>query len=259
MNFYLKCINKFNINHNIQKYDNILYNFNKIIKEIYEDNFNIKIELENIHYLLDTNLINDKDKEYYSNIPFFGINDRESIFIKVFHKYYDNSNKFIDLYKNFILNYIKPTFFPDEEYIVVQKTPNIRLHLPNCTNIGKRSSDPNDTIIGLHYDNEFNHDENEINLILPITNMYDTNSIYFEPFENSNILYDKYCNLNLNKNNIAFLYLNKWKHYNMINNTNNTRISFDIRIIPFSKYSDSNKNSETNKKKLIIGEYFIKL
>ena len=45
----------------------------------------------------------------------------------------------------------------------------------------------------------------------------------------------------------------------MINKTNMTRISFDIRIIPFSKYIENNKDSKTNKKKLIIGEYFIKL
>ena len=258
MKKYKNFMEKYDFN-NIKLYDNNKYNFNKIIKKIYELNFNCTIELEYIHNLLNTNLISDKDKEYYLNMPYFGVNDRESIFIKIFHKYYDSCDEFINLYKDFILNFIKPEYYPDEEFIVVQKTPNIRFHLPNCTNIGKRDTDPNDTVIGLHYDNEFNHDENEINLILPITNMYDTNSIYFEPHENSNLPYEKYCNLKLDKNNIAFLYLNKWKHYNMINNTNMTRISFDIRIIPFSKYNENNKDSKTNKKKLIIGEYFMKL
>lgn len=259
MNYYDNIIKtKFDTT-NIQSYDNKRYNFNNIIKKIYEDNFNCDLELENIHDLLKTNLINKKDKEYYLEIPYFGINDRQSIFVKIFHKYYDTNDDFSNLYTEFILNYIKPSFFPNEEYIVVQKTPNIRFHLPNCSNIGKRNSDPNNYIIGLHYDNEFNHDENEINLILPITNMYDTNSIYFEPYEKSNKSFDEYCNLKLNNNNIAFLYLNKWKHFNRINTTNKTRISFDIRIIPFSKYSNNNNNSETNKKKLVIGEYFIKL
>ena len=255
---YKKFMIKYDSN-NIKLYDNNKYNFNKIIKNIYETNFNCTLELEYIHNLLNTNLISDNDKEYYLNIPYFGVNDRESIFIKIFHEYYDSCDEFSNLYKNFMLNIIKPLYYPNEEFIVIQKTPNIRFHLPNCTNIGKRDTDPNNTIIGLHYDNEFNHDDNEINLILPITNMYDTNSIYFEPYENSNLPCEKYCNLKLNKNNIAFLYLNKWKHYNMINNTNMTRISFDIRIIPFSKYTENNKDSITNKKKLIIGEYFIKL
>jgi hypothetical protein len=250
---------KYDIKNNVHIYNTNLYNFNNIIKNIYTNYFKCNIELEEIHNLLNTTLINKEDKEYYSKIPYFGINDRDSIFIKIFHKYYDSSDEFFNLYKKFILNYIKPTFFPDEEYIVIQKTPNIRFHLPNCSNIGKRDSDPNNKIIGLHYDYEFNHDENEINMILPITNMYDTNSFYFEPYKNSNILFENYQNLKLNNNNIAFLYLNKWKHYNMINTTDKTRISFDIRIIPYSKYYDNNKNSKTNKKKLIIGDYFIKL
>ena len=89
--------------------------------------------------------------------------------------------------------------------------------------------------------------------------MFDTNSIYFEPYENSNYPYENYNNLKLNKNNLAFLYFNKWKHFNKINLTNKTRVSFDIRIIPYSKYKENIKKSETNKNNLIIGDYFIKL
>ena len=250
---------KFNNTQNIFIYDNEKYNFYNLIKEIYNNEFNINIDLENIHELLNSNLIDNNSKEYYSKIPIFGKNDRESIFVKIFYKYFDLNNNIKKFYEDFIINYIKPTYFNSEEYLVVQKTPNIRFHLPNCSNIGSRNSDPNKNIIGLHNDYEFNHDENEINLIIPITNMFDTNSIYFESYENSNYLYENYNNLKLNKNNLAFMYFNKWNHYNMINTTNQTRVSFDIRIIPYSKYTENIKKSETHKNKLIIGDYFIKI
>ena len=173
--------------------------------------------------------------------------------------YFDTNKDFRDLYYTFIKEYIKPTFFKDEEFLVVQKTPNIRLHLPDCTNIGRRNTDPDINIIGLHNDYEFGHSENELNFILPLTKMYETNSIYFESIENSNIDYESYNNLRLNENNIAILYLNKWKHYNKINKTNKTRVSFDFRIIPYSKYKKNNKQSETSKINLDINGYFIKL
>ena len=75
---------------------------------------------------------------------------------------------------------IKKNVFPNEEYLVCQKTPNIRIHFPECTNIGKLETDPNKDIIGLHNDSMFNHPENEINLMIPLTNMYDTNSLFIQ-------------------------------------------------------------------------------
>ncbi len=65
----------------------------------------------------------------------------------------------------------------NEDKLVVQKTPNIRFHLPNNSNIGKRDTDSKNTI-GLHYDYEFNHPKEEYNIILSITDMFDTNSLY---------------------------------------------------------------------------------
>ena len=110
-------------------------------------------------------------------------------------------------------------------------------------------------VFGLHCDFEFNHPETEINIILPITDMYDTNSIYFNNIENS-LNYKDYNNLNINKNQIYLGYFNKINHYNRINKTNKTRVSFDFRIILKSMYLDSDKTSATSKTKFKIGEYY---
>jgi len=250
--------NNYNSKINIKEFDKNKYNFKSIIKNMFDLYFETDVILEHIEKMLTSEKLSENEKNYYKYIPIFGQNDRESVFVKIFYKYYDSDETFKNLYYSFIKDYIKPIFFPSEEYLVLQKTPNIRLHLPNCTNIGKRENDP-EGIIGIHQDYEFGHAEEEINLILPITKMYDTNSIFFEESINSNLQYNDYKNLVLNDNQFAFLYLNKWKHYNKINKTNQSRISFDIRIIPFSKYKESNKESVTTKTKFNIGNYFIKL
>ena len=239
----------------MEKYHDKIYDlnidFSEEIKQIYKNKYNFNDSLENIHILLESDNISQENKDYYKKIPIFGKNDRQSFLVKDFYEYYDSNDIIKKKYLEFINNTIKPLLGSDK--IVYQTTPNIRFHLPNCTNIGKRDSDPNSEVIGLHCDSEFNHLEREINIILPITDMYDTNSIYFNNIENS---LDNYNNLKLNKNQYFTGYFNKVLHYNCINKTNKTRVSFDFRIIPKDMYLDSDKTSATSKTKFKIGEYY---
>ena len=86
--------------------------------------------------------------------------------------------------------------------------------------------------------------------------MYESNSIYFNNINNE-LDYNDYNNLKLNKNEYFLGYFNKIFHYNKINNTNNTRVSFDFRIIPKSLYKGNNNNiSATNNNKFIVGDYY---
>jgi len=156
------------------------------------------------------------------------------------------------------MTYVKNKFYPEEEFLVIQKTPNLRIHFPNCTNIGKLDTDPNNNIIGLHNDMMFGHPNTEINIIIAITDLYDTNSIYVEPYEKYND-YNDYKPLTLKNNNICLLKLNLLKHYNKINTTKKTRVSFDTRIIPYSLYKDSNLTTATTNTKFSIGHYYIKI
>lgn len=240
----------------MEKYNNLYFNHDEdfsIIGDIYKEKYDFNDELNNIHKLLDNDSITDIQKNYYKNMPIFGKNDRKSFLVQDFYEYYDSNDILKCKYIDFIKKYIKPIFNNDE--ILYQTTPNIRFHLPNCTNIGKRDSDPNSEVIGLHCDSEFNHPETEINIILPITDMYDTNSIYFNNIENS-LNYKDYNNLNINNNQIYLGYFNKINHYNRINETNKTRVSFDFRIILKSMYLDSDKTSATSKTKFKLGNYY---
>ena len=237
--------------HKIYTYDNTNTNFKLNLESYYKKIYSID-NFENIHLLLDTNV---DLKQYYTNIPIFGKTDRTSPFIKNFYKYVDTDYEFIYNYLKFIEKNIKPLF---NEKLIIQKTPNIRFHLPECTNIGKRDTDEYSDIIGLHKDIEFGHHPNELNVIIPITDMYDTNSIYFEsePKSDQNV-YD-YQNLKLNKNNFSINKFNSCLHYNKINKTDITRVSLDFRIIPYSKYYEQpDKESATDNIKFKIGDYYM--
>ena len=243
----------------IHKFSKDEYPFERLTKNCYIKYFNTQVELENIHHLLKSNLINYQDKEYFNEITKFGKTDRKSVFNSIFYNYYDNNDEFKNLYIKFIKDFIKPIFFPHENYLVVQKTPNIRQHLPGTTTIGKLPSDHNSDFIGIHKDGDFGHSKEEYNFILPVTKMFETNSIYFEEYPNSKIDYEKYLNVNQDIGELGCYYFNQCYHYNKINITGKTRVSFDFRIIPFSKYFETNNLSETSKSKLIIGDYFIKI
>ncbi len=231
------------------KFKTTLFNY-------YENRFGID-KFENIHLLLDTNKLNEKEKKFYDiPIQLFGKTDRKSIFVQYFYELFDKDYTILYEYLNFIKKYVKP-LYPNEEYLVIQKTPNIRFHLPGYSNIGSRDTDKSKDFIGVHYDGEFGHPDTEINVILPITKMFDTNSIYYEPEPNSNLNYNEYNCLKLKENEFFTGYFNKCNHYNKINKTNVTRVSLDFRIIPYSKYKNNNTKSATSKTKFEIGQYYM--
>ncbi len=229
--------------------------FSNKLKEIYKERYSFNGELDMLHTLLNTEKVSINNKKYYETFPIFGKNDRNSCFVKDFYDYYDKDDEISKMYYSYIKNHIKPLFAVSE--IIVQKTPNLRVHIPNNSNIGRRKSDPNNEIIGLHNDSEFGHPEEEINFVLALTDMFDTNSIYYESKPNSNLLYDKYNNIKLKKNELWYGNLNKCNHYNRINKTYKTRISIDFRVIPFKEFKTTNKLSATSNKKFTIGDYYI--
>ena len=249
----------FNKDENIYKFDNEKYNFKKLIKDLLNNYYKKDFDLNKIHEIINEKYMNKDELDYFKKTPIFGKTDRDSIFIEIYHNYFDTFDVFANLYNKFMKEYIKPKFFPKEDFIVIQKTPNLRIQIPNKSNLGKRDSDPNEEIIGVHYDAEFDHSLEEINLIIPLTRMFDTNSIYHEYSTNSNLNFEDYNSLKLQENEIAFLYLNMWKHYNKINKTNLSRVSFDTRIIPYSKFKDSDLVSITSKKKFSLNNYYIKI
>lgn len=228
--------------------------FPQLIQEMFSTTFNYTEPLDQVHQLLQTKDISEEDKDYHKKLHEWR-KDRDSIFVKKFHEYVDKYTHFNEAYYAFIRKYILPQF-PNESRLVIQKTPNIRFSTPNNAAIGFDPNDP-EHIVGLHCDRQFGHHPTEMNFVIPVSNMFESNSIYYEPFPNSNIQPTHFENLVLNQNQFLQAYFNQILHCNRINLTNKTRISFDIRVIPYSQYQENIEYFKGTKFEL--GKYYIVL
>jgi len=203
--------------------------------------FNFNTSLEELHLFANNN----------EQITFE--NDTTSIYQKHFYNspHYES---FRELYYNFVKNEIGK-LFPNEEYLIVQKDPCFRVSAPNNTALGLKTDDINEKI-GLHCDADYNHPSNEINYIVAITEMWDSNSVWIESSPNKG----DFKPITLYWNQFIQFYGNKLRHHNIKNVSEQTRVSIDFRVIPLSKYDPTyDKESVHGKRKFIIGDYFIKM
>jgi ectoine hydroxylase-related dioxygenase (phytanoyl-CoA dioxygenase family) len=185
-------------------------------------------------------ILNEKNLEKIHEIKNYDLFIRGTDQSTEWHKiFYSQLDKFIPTYNNFIYEVIKPLF---NENIVYQKIPTFRTQLVN--NLG---------VFEFHKDRDYNHNIEEINFFLPFTDSYLSNTIWIESEEDKgdylpmNTLYGQTvmfngCNLT---------------HGNKQNNTLNTRVSCDFRVIPLSKYKEEiNDGTINTKMKFTIGDYY---
>jgi hypothetical protein len=216
----------------IIKYDTKIYRFKELVEEV----FNCS-ELNRIH-------IHRKDlfpgEELLSKPwPF---NEATDDYYKTFYgKLGSGWSEMVNSYEMFVNNEISKLF--DEDFLY-QYFPSFRIHLPGLKAVNK-----------WHYDSDdyHKHPDGEINFHLSVTDCFDTNAIWveskprkedFEPIEMS---YGQFAQFDGNK----------CTHGNKVNLTGKTRISFDFRILPISKYlKGKNKMSVTKSNKFEVNEYY---
>jgi|TARA_R110001583_G_scaffold732_1_gene6740 hypothetical protein len=220
---------------------NTKHTFNKSIykfRELVSEAFGVD-NLEKIHEIKPEWI---KDNYKKLNIH----NENTTTFHEVFYKKLnDNWTDFYETYENFIHNIILPLL---DEKFHYQYLPSFRIHLPNN----------NQAVHTWHYDSDqlHKHPEGEINFYLPLTKSYGTNAIWAESepfkldFKSLDSEYGEFWQTNFNK----------CIHGNKPNISNGTRISFDFRIIPISKYNPDYKGaSESKSNKFIVGSYYKEL
>lgn len=162
------------------------------------------------------------------------------------HKWWYESNidVFLDLYRKFIAREIYPlTQLMWQGGLLYQTKPTIRFHYQGNKAVGE-----------FHRDRDYSHNPAEINIFLPMTNAYASNTLWIEDEERPEfngpveawygqaIMFDG-ANL---------------KHGNYVNITEDTRVSFDFRILQPSKYIPG-KFSKAQHKKMEIGDYWTQM
>ena len=214
------------------KYDTNQYKFNELVKKIYD------CELENLHS------IKERDYNLFTEIG----NDSNTEFHNKFYENYRNGwDDLVNTYKRFVYTEIYPLVkkITGETEFAYQTFPSFRVQLPN-----------NVAVVKYHYDSddEHCHPEGEINFVLALTKMFDTNTIWAEslPFAND------FTPLKMDVGEYVCWNFNKCHHGNKINETGCTRVSFDFRILPLSKYTSDNitKASASTNTKFKIGNYY---
>jgi hypothetical protein len=204
------------------KYDTSLYPFREIVKTNLKTN-----TLENLHEVekYDT-LVREKDQS------------------TTWHKrfYRDDLNRFQKLYNTFIKNFIKYEFELDE--IIYQKIPTFRVHLKDNQAVGE-----------WHRDRDYNHGKSEINIWLPFTDAYDTNTIWIESEEDKN----DFKPYNVSYGEVLVFNGANLIHGNKTNIEHDTRVSVDFRIVKPTEFIPSTKGSINTNTSFDIGGYFQKL
>ena len=173
-----------------------------------------------------------------------------------FHKRYYKSpyySEMINLYQRFLQEWLLPQLEEDE--YIVQKEPSFRIHIPNNTALGKRGDEADEEKIGMHCDGDYNHPSSEMNYMISITGQEGTNSCYVESEPGKG----DFHSIDIKYGEVFRFYGNQCRHYNMKNRTQNTRISFDFRVIPVSQYEEENTASVHSGRKFVVGGYYMRM
>jgi len=166
--------------------------------------------------------------------------EQKSNYHKMWYKYVDdNYNNFVNsLYRNFILNYIINLF---DEPIIFQTKPTFRCHL-----IGNKA------VANWHKDMQYNHHMAEVNFFLPITRAFENNTIWIESEENKG----DFAPIEANFGECVVFPGATHMHGNKLNDTTQTRVSLDFRVLPKRYYSPNDRISKVQGKRFIIGDYW---
>ena len=144
----------------------------------------------------------------------------------------------------FLEDKIKPRF---GEEIVYQKIPTFRVHLPGNVSVGEFHKDK-------HYRNvEWAEKVKETNYYVPLTKAYGTNTIWAETEEDLG----DFREIRADYGEYVEWSATKLTHGNKQNITKKTRVSFDFRVIPKSRYIEIEDNLTINTKiPFGIGGYY---
>jgi ectoine hydroxylase-related dioxygenase (phytanoyl-CoA dioxygenase family) len=172
-------------------------------------------------------------------------NDQTSVFHRNFYDSCEVDDSFDTLYKQFVSNVV--TKYLGDKSVIYQKRPTFRVCLEG-----------NIAVAEFHKDSNYNHPEEEINFFIPVTDCSNNNTIWIEKEIDS----EDYEPVTLKYGQVLVFKGGLYKHGNKVNDTGQTRVSFDFRVIKESEYEESkflNYSSINSNKRFIVGEYYDKV
>lgn len=160
-------------------------------------------------------------------------NDQNTKAHQMFYESFDS--EVATTYKRFIHEIIQPLF---DEPIIYQRIPTFRAHLVGNRAVGE-----------YHRDSDYNHNPEAVTFWLPVTEAQGSNSVQIELDGKMRAMHVPYGQV------LIFDSVNLL-HGNDINHTLDTRVSFDFRVIPESRFVPSEKESLNTHLKMDVGGYY---
>lgn len=208
-------------------YDISRFNFTEIVSKVFDVD-----SLNQVHLIVNEKL----------EIPDDPSKDQKTVFHKMFYPIYEDANgEFLIKYREFV-KYLIDNHFSNKN-MVYQTKPTFRVQAPD-----------NIAVAQWHKDKAYNHSCKEVNIFLPLTDAYDTNTIWAESEEDKG----DYAPMEAK---IGEYYI--WNganllHGNKENKTGVSRVSVDFRLIELSDFSYDG-TSVTTKVPMKLGHYWSKL
>ena len=162
---------------------------------------------------------------------------------QIYYKRWREDSSIKELYLKFLETVIKPRF---GEEIIYQELPDIRIHLPENLAVGEFHKDKT------YRDVKWAEEVNELNYFVPLTRAYDTNTMWAETEEDKG----DYIPFNSDYGECTEWHGSHLTHGNKINKTDVTRVSFDFRVIPKSRYVPSEHASINMKIPFKVGGFY---
>ena len=149
--------------------------------------------------------------------------------------------QFLESYQSFITEFIAP-IVGAKGSIIYQRWPTFRVHLPGNVAVG-----------GWHRDSDYNHPPHEINFIVALTPMFESNATITEGTPGK---FD-FRQLTLEPGQVVMFDGNRCMHGNLPNRTGKTRVSFDFRVMLLEDYKEEEARKSLSKgKKFVLGDYY---
>lgn len=148
-------------------------------------------------------------------------------------RFYGSLEHFLPVYRSFVRELIVREGM-SAGHVYFQRVPSFRVHLPDNVAVGEE-----------HRDGDYGHADGEINYWLPVTDAFDTNTVWIEG-EPEAVRHGQI---------LVFDGVNRL-HGNRINRTGKSRVSFDFRILPKSLYRPRADRSVSAGLRFVVGEYW---
>ena len=160
-----------------------------------------------------------------------------------FHKLYYNSfaARIKPLWDKFVREVIAPQFEGD---ILYQTIPTFRVQIPNNVAVGE-----------FHNDSKYGHQDGALNIFIPFVTVNEFNTIHVESAKGKEDFKPMLC---------QYGELVIWDgvnltHGNLLNTSNESRVSMDARVVPVKDFVESDRHSINMNTPLVEGGYYTRL